>query len=209
MDQLLQIHTTPIQIDIAVTHAKLNISSKKASFDLTREQNGLTIEHSYPVLHIDSTAARNSMNLKSPLELTRSFAQKGAQAAQDATVRAGQERRAFVATQNKSSEPVCEFAREQIRQSAELIPAAIPAVPSQISWEPQQLKMQYEKDRLAFDWKANHPEFEFTPGSVDFLVKQYPKVDIEYVGKPHYVPPSADPDFKDEAADGTHFQATA
>lgn len=209
MDQLLQIHTVPIQIEIVVTHAKVNISSQAASFNLNRQRGNLSIQHSYPKLHIDSSAARSSMNLKSPVELTRDFAQRGVQAAQDATEQAMQMRRAFLATQNKNSNPVRDFARLRIQHTAELTPAAIPSVPSQISWEPQQLRMQYQKDQLDFEWRMNRPEIECTPASIEFHIKQYPKIEIEYVGKPIYVPPSAAPDYEEDAQAEPRFQATA
>lgn len=213
MDQLLEIHNVPVKVEIVVTHAKINISSQPASFNLTRDRGSLSIEHSYPKLHIDSSAARSSMNLKNPLELTRDFAQRGVQAAQEATARTAEQRHALIATQNKGSEPICDFARDRLRQTADLIPAAIPSVPSQISWEPQQLKIQYEKDRLNFDWRMNRPKIDFVPGKVEFRIKQYPKTEIKYIGKPHYVPPSADPEYEGNEQNGqdenSRFEATA
>lgn len=210
MDQLLQIHTVPIQLEIVVTRAKVNISSQPASLNLSRNRGGLTIEHSYPRLHIDSSAARSSMNLKSPQEFTRDFAQRGVQAAKDATVRTAEERRALIDLRNPESSPICDMARDHIRHNVELVPAAIPAVPSQISWDPAQLKMRYEKDRLYFDWRMHRPKFDIAPAKVEFRVKQYPKVEIEYIGKPHYVPPSADPEYEgDESQEKTKFEATA
>ena len=209
MEQLLRIHTVPIRIGISVERAKLNLSSRPASLDLTRERKGLAVERTDAVLHVDSAAARSSMNLKSPQELARSFAQEGARAAQAFTAGAAEERRAFLATQNKGSSPVCEFARERIRHTVQLVPAALPAVPAQISWDPPKLEMRYERDRLAFDWRVNRPQADFQPGSVEFRVEQYPKTEIEYIGKPRYVPPSADPDRGEKPGGGHRFQATA
>lgn len=212
MDQLLQIHTVPIKIEIQVTHAKIDISSQPASFNLTRNRGALSIDHSYPKLNIDCTAMRNSMNLKSPLELTRNFAQQGIQAVRDATERTAEERYAYLATQNKNAKPVCEMARSHIQHDVQLVPASIPSVRPQVNWEPQQLKMQYEKDRLVYDWRANHPEINATPGSVEFRIKQYPKTEITYIGKPIYVPPSADPEYEgdeQEKGEKTRFEAIA
>ena len=207
MDQLLEIHTIPIQIEIVVTHPKLNISTEPASLNITREKDGLKMEHSYPVLHIDSSAARDSMNLKSSMGLARDFAEKGVQAAMEATANAAKEGDLLSDLTNPGSNPICEIARQAIQQTAELVPAAIPAVPAQISWDPAQLKLQYEKDRLILDWKSHHPEYEFTPGSIEFRIKQYPKTEIEYIGRPHYIPPSADPEYDEDEQAG--FEATA
>ena len=212
MDQLLQIHTVPIKIEISVTHAKVDISSQQASFNLTRNRGALSIDHAYPKLSIDCAAMRSSMNQKSPLELTRDFAQQGIQAARDATARTAEERYAYLATQNKNAKPVCEMARSHIQHNVQLVSASIPSVRPQINWEPQQLKMQYEKDRLVYDWRANHPEINATPGSVEFRVSQYPKTEITYIGRPIYVPPSADPEYEGDeqtAGEKPRFEATA
>jgi len=51
-------------------------------------------------------------------------------------------------------------------------------------------------DKLNFDWKIDKGEFEFTPGDIELIVEQKPKVTIKYVGKPIYVPRSADPNYE-------------
>ncbi|MBP1560120.1 MAG: hypothetical protein J6C96_02605 [Oscillospiraceae bacterium] len=40
------------------------------------------------------------------------------------------------------------------------------------------------------------PEFEFIPGSIEFIIKQMPELDIEYLGDPIYFPRSADPNYE-------------
>ena len=37
------------------------------------------------------------------------------------------------------------------------------------------------------------PPAAYVPGELRVDVEQYPKVDIEYMGEPMYVPPSANP----------------
>jgi hypothetical protein len=74
--------------------------------------------------------------------------------------------------------------------------AFLPSVPAEISWEPQQLSMKYEMDKLSFVWRTSQqPDMQYTPASIEYHVKQYPKLEIEYIGKPMYVPPSASPDY--------------
>ena len=61
----------------------------------------------------------------------------------------------------------------------------------------EQLKNQYEIDRQSYDWIAeNKPKVKFTPASVEFLVKEYAHLEVKFLGKPQYVPPSASPDYK-------------
>ena len=47
---------------------------------------------------------------------------------------------------------------------------------------------------INIDWEnINSSVVEFVPGNIEFIVKEHPRVEIEYVGEPIYVPPSANP----------------
>ena len=37
---------------------------------------------------------------------------------------------------------------------------------------------------------------EFIPGNVELIVRDRPRVEIEYIGGPIYVPPSANPNYE-------------
>jgi len=37
---------------------------------------------------------------------------------------------------------------------------------------------------------------EFVPGNIEVIIKEYPRIEITYIGDPIYVPPSADPNYK-------------
>lgn len=58
------------------------------------------------------------------------------------------------------------------------------------------LTIWYQMDRMSFDMKVANGNFEFIPGNINIEITQYPDVQIEYVGGPIYVPPSADPSFE-------------
>ena len=72
----------------------------------------------------------------------------------------------------------------------------MPSVPPEIDWDPGELSIRYEMDKLNFDWRVNQNEFKFIPGDIEITVKQKPEVIIKYIGGPLYVPPSADPDYE-------------
>ena len=71
----------------------------------------------------------------------------------------------------------------------------LPSTGPEITWDPGEMQIRFEMDKLNFDWKVSHPQFKFTPGDITLSVKQQPDVIIKYVGGPLYVPPSADPDY--------------
>ena len=59
-----------------------------------------------------------------------------------------------------------------------------------------ELSIRIEIDHLRFEWKSQQKDLEFIPGSIEFHVTDYPKVIIEYLGSPIYVPASANPDYE-------------
>ena len=72
----------------------------------------------------------------------------------------------------------------------------LPKVGPEITWDPGEMNIRYEMDKLNFDWKLNQASFEFTPGDIEFTVTQRPEVVIKYIGGPIYVPPSSDPNYE-------------
>ncbi|MBR5229626.1 MAG: hypothetical protein IKW01_02125, partial [Firmicutes bacterium] len=77
----------------------------------------------------------------------------------------------------------------------------LPSVGPNIEWEAPELNIEYEMDKLNFAAKVGKGDFEFIPGSIDLIIEQMPDVHIEYVGKPIYVPPSADPHYEGSQVD--------
>ena len=65
-----------------------------------------------------------------------------------------------------------------------------------LDWEPGQMQIRYEMDKLNFNWKTGGQGFKFVPGDIEFTMTQRPEVIIKYVGGAVYVPPSADPDYQ-------------
>jgi hypothetical protein len=48
------------------------------------------------------------------------------------------------------------------------------------------------------DWDTNpSAQLEFVPGSVEFIVNQRPRLEIEYTGEPIYFPRSAAPGYEE------------
>lgn len=72
----------------------------------------------------------------------------------------------------------------------------IPKTGADITWDPGELNIRYEMDKLSFDWKINQNSFQFTPGDIEFTVTQQPDLLIKYVGGPIYVPASSDPNYE-------------
>lgn len=199
MGPLIEITTVPIEIEMKTTNAQLVYSRGTAEMEISREKGGLNIKSRPIKLNIDSFQAQSSVR-PTTAQSVQNAAQAGKQAAYQATAtyaRRGQ----LVMDAQLGQNMVAQFAQEtqdaQLgRNLAEFGMGFLPEGKVNLNWEPGQMQIRYEMDKLNFDWKINGQGFEFVPGDIEFSVKQRPEVIIKYVGGALYVPPSSDPDYE-------------
>ena len=73
----------------------------------------------------------------------------------------------------------------------------LPKEGADVTFDQGQLNIEYQMGSQDIDWDiSQETPMEFIPGSVEFIVRDRPRVEIEYVGEPLYVPPSANPNYK-------------
>lgn len=72
----------------------------------------------------------------------------------------------------------------------------LPEGGAEIGFEGGELSIQYELDKLNFDWRMSQMDLTFTPGDIEFVMTQRPELIVKYIGGPIYVPPSSDPDYE-------------
>ncbi len=198
MEQLLEIRTIPMNMELNIQPAKLEISTEQPSCQITRQKGSLEIDHTYPKLHIDTIDMRRSMGQMGPREACKQRAADSMKVAFDATVEIAKKGNAMERIERNTS--IGQIARgfymQRVQQSMESTIGAVPEVPPEIDWDPGELSMRYEADRLRFDWQTHgRANIEFTPAKIECVIKQYPRVEITFVGDPLYVPPSANPEY--------------
>jgi hypothetical protein len=196
MDPLIEIKTVPIELELKVTHAKLEYAQGTAELEISRDKGGLSIHSRAIRLNLDTFESRNSIS-PTTIRATEQNAQKGQQAAYEATATYAQQGQLLL-NAKIGQELVTQFAAEaQTRDLKTNVGIQfLPTVGPDISWTPGEMNIRYEMDKLNFDWRVNQTQFEFTPGDIEISVKQQPDVIIKYVGGPLYVPPSSDPDYE-------------
>lgn len=193
MDQLLQINTVPIKIDVTVNRAKLQYNSDAPKVQVSRDKGGLKLQAQPIKINIDNQKMRDSINMKSPDKVTQDYADKGIKISYQATAKIVQDGNQLVDAQHISP---AQLAAQQNSRSIETILSFLPSDGPDISWSGGTLNINYTADQLNFDWDTNPMAgFEFIPGSIEFVIKEMPHVDIEYVGEPLYVPASANPNY--------------
>ena len=196
MTPLIEIKTVPIEIEMKVSHAKLEYSRGTADLEISRNQGGLSIKSKPIHLNIDTFEARNSVMPTTATSIEQS-AQKGKQAVYEATASYAQQGQLLLKAKI-GQEMITQFAAEaqakdvKTNVGLDFIPKAGP----ELNWDPGELNIRFEMDKLNFDWRLNQTQFEFTPGDIEISVTQRPDVVITYVGGALYVPPSSDPNYE-------------
>lgn len=195
MFPLIEIQTVPIEIEMKVTSAKLEYTRGTADLEISRSDGGLSIKSRPIRLNIDTFEARNSVS-PTAVRSVEQHAQQGQQAAYSATATYAQQGQLLL-NAKIGQDMISQFAANAATPQVNDVGLSfLPSTGPEITWDPGDMQIRYEMDKLNFDWKVNHPQFEFTPGDIELSVKQQPDVIIKYVGGPLYVPPSSDPNYK-------------
>ena len=196
MGPLIEITTVPIEIEMKTTHSHLVYSRGTAEVEISRDKGGLSIKSRPIQLNMDTFEMRQSIVPTAARSIEQS-AEKGQQAAYSATAARAQEGELYLKA--KFGEDVqSQIAKTAISKEMFSQPGMtfIPTEGPDIDWDPGEMNIRYEMDKLNFDWRVNKTKFEFIPGDIEISVKQKPEVIIKYIGGPLYVPPSADPNYE-------------
>lgn len=195
MYPLIEIKTVPIEIQMKVTKAHLEYARGTAQVEISRDKGGLNIRSQPIKVNLDTFESRNSVT-PTTATVIRQQAQAGVEGAYQATGVLAREGRMMMEAQIHQ-DVIPQLAKQQNlgepnNPNIEFLPSTGP----DISWDGGQMSIQYQMDKLNFDWRMEQMSFTFVPGDIEFTMTQRPDVIIKYVGGPLYVPPSADPDYE-------------
>lgn len=195
MQPLIEIQTIPIEIQMKVTDARLEYARGTANLEISRDKGGLQIRSQPIQVNIDTFEARNSI-VPTTMRSIEQKAQQGRQAAYEATASISREGRMMMEA-TVDGQVIPNLARQAVlERPANLNIQFLPSTGPEISWSGGELSVQYEMDKLNFDWRMEQMQFTFVPGDIEFTMTQRPDVVIKYVGGPLYVPLSSDPNYE-------------
>ncbi len=197
MEALLKITTIPMEYEMKIQKARLEYSSTKSGLVINRSKGGLTMENRPINLSLDTFQARNSV-CPTTMESVRQSAEKGTAAALEATAAYAKESAMLLKIPNALDQI---FSQRAQQPTGEFGLRFIPTTGPDIEWSDPDLSMQYQTDKLSFDIKVANGNFEFIPGNIEMSITQMPDVNIEYIGSPLYVPPSAASHFNHTSMD--------
>ena len=191
MDQLIEITTVPIQIEMKTSRAKLECAQGTAEMEISRAQDRVSIK-SKPIRVNMDTFESSRTQMSAPVRRTEPITY---QASADFS-RQGQLMMHTTLDGNVLAQLSGGSTGVQSSLGSGAAEAQSPLDGGQSDWDPAELNIRYEMDKVNFDFKIGQNGFEFTPGDIEVTITQRPEVTIKYVGGPLYVPPSADPDYE-------------
>lgn len=192
---LIEIRTIPIELEMKVTPAKLNYSRGTAEVEISRDKGGMSIKSRPIKINIDTFEARNSLSPTTARSIQQG-AQKGKERVYEATAQYA-ERGKLLLQAKIGEEMITQFSKESTNTAnMDFAMDFLPKGGANITWDQGEMQIRYEMDKVNMDWRMQQSDFEFTPGDIEFTVKQQPDVVIKYVGEPIYIPASANPNYE-------------
>ena len=186
---LLKITTTPLKINVVVEKSKFEEikPAPAASLPSLRRANASsqkTIKPSITNKRDVYQATRVSENRVESIPLTISAVN-------------GTSVEALQLNQSMQSHDLSELLKQRLSSNDSSQVAYIPVTNTgEIKWEPNSMQLEFQS--MQVDLEKLQKQFKFVPSQVRFEIEQYPSIQIEYLGDPQYVPPSANPNFVEE-----------
>jgi len=197
--QLLQITTTPIKYELEIENSKLEYKQDFIpSADVTTKPAKLNVDKIQNVaVNIDTYEARKSLGMQNVADLIKQNAQKSKDHILEQTreyVEIGQQM-----SNIQDGVSVAEIFKSRMLEQPELYTAFLPSGGANLTWSPAKLDMSYDAGSMQYNWQINSNELSYIPGSIRMKISEYPSIEIEYLGGPMYVPPSASPNYEEKS----------
>lgn len=181
----LRIQQTYAQLGLKITKPVQEIRQPQAELNLRQEPAIMDIRQARGQLQIDSSAARENLDLKSSAQRTRENAEYGKQKALEAIAQISMEGDRLAAIENRGANPIVDISFEEsvIYQSHEIIAAgSIIGDGIEIRYDLQPAQIDIQARGMRMDPVIHRPIHNYTPGKVEGYMKQWNRVDIDVVG---------------------------
>ena len=194
MEQLLSITRIPIKVEVKVQRPEFkpvenSVPASAPSVQVSAGQNGGLRLQAQPY-RVDLSESRNYDTY------VPSSGNGGITLTYQAVARLSDGGNSAAAIPGDNSQN--HFNAQRASRSIESVLQSLPkSKNSAVSYSDGTLSINYQiSNASAVADAADVPAFEFIPGSIEFIISQMPKLDIEYLGDPIYFPRSADPNYE-------------
>ncbi|MGL5973278.1 MAG: DUF6470 family protein [Oscillospiraceae bacterium] len=189
--QLIKITTKQVKYEMVVNRAKLESEYEKPSSQVTKNGGQFDMKSKNIKVKIDSYESRKSMGILNSIDAAKNAAQIGKAAGHEAVAK-------YVDIGNQMAQihkgaKISDIMYDKLFKTSTTKMVFLPSVGPQISWDPNQLSIDYKPVKLDFKWSTQPVQSKYVPGSIEFNITQHPSVEIEYIGGFNYVPKDSDP----------------
>lgn len=192
--QVIEIKTTPGKYELEVTPAKLEYDNDTVrDMHVQTTPSTLKIDAKNISVKIDSYESRKSIGLMTMGDRLAYEGNRGKQHATEMTREYVDIGKQMSNIHEGANIPSIIAQKRLAETTPQLVTAFFPSVGPNISWEPNELNLDYQPAEVDINWQELDRSMTYIAGSVKFNVVQRASVDIEYVGGPNYFPKSSDP----------------
>ncbi|MCH4239898.1 MAG: DUF6470 family protein [Oscillospiraceae bacterium] len=193
MQQLLEIHTTPLKYELHSERAHLEMNhAADAPVGQVEKQDAKLTQHTTPSkIYMDAYNMRKAFHMLNATDFARSAAEKGEEHIAELTqeyVDVGEQ-----LSHIERNVSIGDIIRQKMAEQPSYYTVFLPNGGTEISWTPAQVDMEYQPSQCSYTWRMPDVKYDYVPGSVTFRITQQPRVEIRYLGGFNYFPPSANP----------------
>lgn len=197
--QLLKITSSPMKYEFEVESARLEYQQDfTPSCDVDTSASEMSINSENAQIHIDTYEARKSLGIANIDDCIQQYAAKGKEHINKLTQEYVQIGKSLSQIQNDVG--IGDIVRQKMLEQPELVTTFLPDTGAELTYEPGKLDMSYKPADVSLNWQTEETSLRYQPGSFKMKIIEYPHIDIEYLGGPMYVPPSADPNYEETKA---------
>ncbi len=194
--QLLKITSTPIEYEIKIEKASLQMPVDQPQRVTQTTPAQLSVDTTPTTHRIDSSEFRRNVNMRSNIDYASENARIARENADEVVNEYINMGKSLSQIQNGTK--VSDYYRNKVLSEASNIPTIIEkhAGSPEISWSIGDAKTNFSKPSVKNEWQVSKNRMEYIPGRFHMDIIQMPKVSVEYVGDPVYVPPSSAPGYE-------------
>ncbi len=180
--EMIKIESQNAQIGIERQDGQLDIKQNQFPMNLKTKAPELNLQIEYPVVYIDQRQCFSEAGLKNNMDMSKTFYQKGKQAALQAISRIASEGRAMANIQNGSVIARLAEGRSKPKEKPynfDMIPKSSPII------SVEEGKINGHLDRGEIDIKMDNitPQIDYKPAKVEIYIKQKQSINIQYIGE--------------------------
>lgn len=191
--QLIKITSTPIEYEIKIEKASLQMPVDQPAQHTETTPSRLNVQKTQTQLRIDSSQLRYNLNMKTNLQYATDNAEIGKQNVSQVMneyVNMGKQ-----LSQIQNGTKVSDYYRQKMLSDVANIPTIVEkqAGDPEIQWQIGEVNTSFSQASVKHEWQISKNKMEYVPGRFHMDIIQLPKVSIEYVGEPIYIPKSSAP----------------